>query len=250
MDLTDDQIERYSRHMLLREIGGAGQIKLLTAEVFLLGLGAMGSVVALYLAAAGVGRLTLADRAIVSPTSPGAAALYTRSQIGLPKAHAAAEALHGLNPGVQITPLVVDAHPNAPLDLPAGCGLVVDGSNAPELTPMLDAVCRARGIPLLVARHRGWRGEVLAPDARGAIPTLDFTEGLSTHRQPEVPESSPPATETAAFAPPGTILAGLVASVAATEALKRLLGLTPAAASVHLTFDARAGIWERPCASC
>ncbi|MGK6356502.1 HesA/MoeB/ThiF family protein [Sphingomonas sp. DT-207] len=100
MSLTDEELERYARHIVLREIGGAGQMRLRGAHAVLIGAGGIGSPAIQYLAAAGVGRITAIDDDEVALSNLQRQTLYATGQIGIPKVVAAAEAVQRLNPGV------------------------------------------------------------------------------------------------------------------------------------------------------
>src|SRR5580658_9946317 len=129
MVLTDDEIERYARHIVLREVGGAGQAKIRAARVLVVGIGGLGSPLALYLAAAGIGRLGLVDDDRVSLSNLQRQVLFKTSDVGRPKVEAGFDALKALNCGVQI-----DLHPvrltaaNA-LELIGGYDIIADGSD-------------------------------------------------------------------------------------------------------------------------
>ena len=102
MTLSDDQLERYARHIVLREIGGPGQQKILKARVLIIGSGGLGSPCALYLAAAGVGMIGIVDNDAVALSNLQRQILFTTADVGVPKAEAAKQTLHALNPGVNV----------------------------------------------------------------------------------------------------------------------------------------------------
>src|ERR1700728_2789079 len=106
MSCSDEEVERYARHLVLRDIGGPGQQALKAARVLIVGAGGLGAPAALYLAAAGVGRLGLADPDHVSLSNLQRQVLYATSDIGRPKVEAAVERLSALNPEIAIV-----AHP-------------------------------------------------------------------------------------------------------------------------------------------
>src|SRR5580704_3197243 len=102
MALNDEELERYARHLVLREVGGVGQARISAAKVLVVGLGGLGSPCALYLAAAGVGTIGLVDDDRVSLSNLQRQILYRTADTGRPKTEAAAEALSALNPGVTV----------------------------------------------------------------------------------------------------------------------------------------------------
>src|SRR3984885_7347513 len=102
MNLTNDQVNRYKRHLILPEVGVEGQLKLLNAKVLCIGAGGLGCPISLYLAAAGVGTIGLADVDVVSPSNLQRQVLFGVSTVGEPKTAAAAKRLRDLNPDVKI----------------------------------------------------------------------------------------------------------------------------------------------------
>ena len=110
VSFTEEQIERYSRHILLPEVGGAGQRKLLGASVLVVGAGGLGSPVALYLAAAGIGTLGVVDADCVEMSNLQRQVLHTTADLGRPKCLSAQEALEAINPGITVQPYQTAAH--------------------------------------------------------------------------------------------------------------------------------------------
>src|SRR3977135_1634987 len=112
--LTPDQVARYARHLILPEVGGAGQRKLLGSSVLLLGAGGLGSPAAMYLAAAGVGRIGIVDFDVVDASNLQRQLLHGHDDIGKPKVESAAQTLHSLNPDVQVD--AINEHLNSETD--------------------------------------------------------------------------------------------------------------------------------------
>ena len=160
MTLTDDELERYARHLVLREIGGAGQARLKTALVVVIGAGGIGSPVLQYLAAAGVGRLRIVDDDRIALSNLQRQTLFMPSEIGLAKATVAAERLCAMNPHVDVEPRCVRIDAASAASLLAGADLVLDGSdNFATLLAVADAAHALR-IPLVSAAIGQFHGQV------------------------------------------------------------------------------------------
>lgn len=160
MSLTDQQLDRYARHIVLREIGGAGQTRLLQATVAVVGAGGIGSPALQYLAAAGVGRLIVIDDDRVELSNLQRQTLFDTAAVGLPKAAAAQRAIRRLNPDVAVEPRVVriDAANAGPLI--AGSDVVLDGcDNFATRLAVADAALAAR-IPLVSAAVGQFEGQL------------------------------------------------------------------------------------------
>ncbi len=102
IDFTDAEVERYARHILLKEVGGVGQRKLMDAKVLVVGAGGLGSPAALYLAAAGIGTIGIIDADTVDLSNLQRQIAHTTDRIGMSKVESAAQAIHGINPGVNV----------------------------------------------------------------------------------------------------------------------------------------------------
>lgn len=216
--LTPEQMERYSRQILLREIGGKGQRRLLDATVFILGAGGLGSPVALYLAAAGVGHLIIADHDVVDLSNLQRQILHNTPRLGMTKTASAAQTLATLNPDCRVTPLAeritatnVDAA-IAPADL------VVDGSDGFATRYLLNAACGRKGKTLISGSVLGFEGQVAV-----------FRHGVDANAPcyrclfPEPPAGDhAPTCATAGVLGPVT---GVIGSMMAVETMKELLGI-------------------------
>jgi molybdopterin/thiamine biosynthesis adenylyltransferase len=162
MSLSDAQLERYARHIVLREIGGGGQTRLLQSHVLLIGAGGIGSPAIQYLAAAGLGRLTVIDDDSVALSNLQRQTLYGTGQIGEPKAAAAAAAVARLNPDVRFTPVSerITASNSAALLAELRPDAIVDGSdNFATRLAVADAALGAR-IPLVSAAVAEFEGQL------------------------------------------------------------------------------------------
>ena len=167
--MNDEQLDRYARHIILKEIGGAGQQRLLDSHVALIGAGGIGAPAIQYLAAAGVGRMTLIDDDLVSLSNLQRQVLFATDDIGLPKVEAAEVAVALLNPGVRISGRQLRLTADNAADLLSGADVVVDGSdNFTTRLAVADAT-RALHIPLVsaavgqfdgqLAVFRGWEAD-------------------------------------------------------------------------------------------
>jgi molybdopterin/thiamine biosynthesis adenylyltransferase/rhodanese-related sulfurtransferase len=163
--LTPEQRERYSRHMLVPEIGAEGQQKLLDAKVLLLGAGGLGSPTALYLAAAGVGTIGIVDDDVVDLSNLQRQVIHTTERIGVPKVDSAEQAMKELNPDVDVVKYKTRLDASNIVDIIDGYDVIVDGAdNFPTRYLLNDASVRQR-IPVVSASILGFDGQlsVFAP---------------------------------------------------------------------------------------
>jgi sulfur-carrier protein adenylyltransferase/sulfurtransferase len=158
--LTPEQRERYSRHLLIPEIGLEGQIKLLESKVLLLGAGGLGSPAALYLAAAGVGTLGIVDNDVVDLSNLQRQVAHSNDRIGVPKTDSAETAIHEINPEVNVEKHQVRLGPDNIMDIIEGYDVVVDGlDNFPTRYLLNDASVRLQ-IPVVSASILGFEGQL------------------------------------------------------------------------------------------
>ena len=158
--LTQDQRSRYSRHLLLPEIGLEGQIKLLESKVLLLGAGGLGSPVALYLAAAGVGTLGIVDDDVVDVSNLQRQVIHTGARVGEPKVDSAEEAIRDLNPGVEVVKYNTRLDASNIMEIIEGYDVIVDGvDNFPTRYLLNDATVRLQ-IPVVSASILGFDGQL------------------------------------------------------------------------------------------
>ena len=164
--MNDDQLLRYSRHILLDEVGIEGQQRLIDSHVLIVGAGGLGSPVAMYLAASGVGHITIADHDVVDLTNLQRQIAHTTARVGLLKVESATQAMLALNPEVRVTPLAfkLDA---AQLDaLVPTVTLVVDCCDNFETRQAVNAACVKHKVPLVSGAAIRMDGQLAVYDAR------------------------------------------------------------------------------------
>ncbi len=160
MTLTDVQIDRYARHLVLKEIGGAGQAQLLSGHVLLIGAGGIGCPAIQYLAAAGVGRLSVVDDDVVSLSNLQRQVLYSDADIGRAKVTVAAEAVARLNPEIVLTPLSMRIDRDTPPSLLDEVDVVIDGSDNFATRLIVNDLCVAAKVPLVSAAIGQFHGQI------------------------------------------------------------------------------------------
>jgi molybdopterin-synthase adenylyltransferase len=232
--MTDDQLLRYSRHILLDELGVEGQARLAAAHVLVIGAGGLGSPALLYLASAGVGRITVADADTVDLTNLQRQIAHATARIGQPKVASAAEAIAALNPEVQVRALAQRVDASALGPLVAEADVVLDCSDNFATRQAVNAACVAQGRPLVSGAAIGFDGQVSVYDSR----------------EPDAPCYAclfPPdaAVEEARCATMGVFapLVGIIGTVQAAEALKLVVGIGRSLAGRLQMLDAREMAW-------
>jgi molybdopterin/thiamine biosynthesis adenylyltransferase len=220
---SDDEVERYARHLVLREIGGQGQQKLKAAKVLVVGAGGLGGPAALYLAAAGVGTLGLVDADHVSLSNLQRQILFSTPDVGSSKTDIGAQHLAALNPEVQLVshPFALTAD-NAKALL-AQYDLVLDGVDDFSVRYLINAACLASGKALVSGAIGRWTGQVAVFHGQPCYRCL-------------VPEI-PPGAETCSAVGVVGALAGIIGSMMALEAIKEITGAGESLASRLFVYD-------------
>jgi len=232
--MNDDQLLRYSRHILLDELGIEGQQRLLAASALVIGAGGLGSPVALYLGTAGVGRLTIVDHDTVDVTNLQRQIAHNLARVGRPKAESARDTIAAINPDVQVTPLVERADA-ARLDaLVREADVVVDCSDNFATRHAVNAACVAHGKPLVSGAAIGFDGQVSVYDTRETESPCYACLFPAEATFEEVQCAT-----MGVFAP----LVGIIGSVQAAEALKLLAGVGTSLAGRLQMLDARTMEW-------
>jgi molybdopterin/thiamine biosynthesis adenylyltransferase len=226
MSFTDDEVERYARHLVLREIGGPGQQKLKAARVLIVGAGGLGAPAALYLAAAGVGEIALVDPDVVALSNLQRQVLYATGDEGAAKVDRAAERLAALNPNVRIIPIAETLTAANAATMVAGHDLALDGTDDFATRFAINAACVETGVTLVSGAIGRWTGQVGVFAGRPCYRCL-------------VPEI-PPDAETCSVVGVVGALAGVIGSMMALEAVKLIAGAGEPLAGRLLIYDALA----------
>lgn len=232
MALEGDALERYARHIVLREIGGPGQARLGAAQVLVVGAGGLGAPALLYLAAAGIGRIRVVDDDVVALSNLQRQVLFQTRDVDRDKVVAAAAAIHRLNPLVAVEPIVGRFSPETATSLTAGVDLVLDGVDDPATRRSVNATATALGVPLISGAVGPWDGQVGVFDPRRGGPC--YACAFPT---------DPPAAPSCAEGGIVGALTGVIGAMMALEAIKRLAGVprppgAPADRAALLLYDA------------
>lgn len=233
--MDDTQLLRYSRHILLDEIGVEGQQRLLAAHALVIGAGGLGSPVALYLGTAGVGRITIVDHDSVDLTNLQRQIAHNLARVGTPKALSAQASIGAINPDVQVVPLVERADA-ARLDaLVRDADVVLDCSDNFATRQAVNAACVAHRKPLVAGAAIGFDGQVSVYDTR-----RDDAPCYACLFPPEATYEEVRCATMGVFAP----LVGIIGTVQAAEALKLLAGVGTSLAGRLQMLDARSMEWN------
>ena len=229
-DFTEEQVHRYARHIILPEVGGAGQRKLLDASVLVVGVGGLGSPAALYLAAAGVGTIGLADHDAVDITNLQRQILHTTSDVGRQKAASGAETIEAINPDVNV--VVIDERIDASnaFRILDGFDVVVDGSDNFPTRYLLNDACYLLGKPLVSGAIFRFEGQVTVFDPRRE----DSPCYRCLFRSPPAAGSVPNCEQAVVFG----VLAGTIGTIQATEVIKLVCGIGEGLVGALLLYDA------------
>src|SRR5246500_3635674 len=212
--LSSEQRERYSRHLLIPEIGAEGQQKLLDAKVLLLGAGGLGSPTALYLAAAGVGTLGIVDDDVVDVSNLQRQVIHTTDRIGVPKVDSAEETIKALNPDVNVQKYAVRLGPGNIMDILPDYDIVVDGlDNFPTRYLLNDPSVRLQ-IPVVSAAILGFEGQL------SVFKPYDGPCYRCLFPVPPPAELAPPCGANGVLG----VLPGTMGLLQATEVIKLILG--------------------------
>ncbi len=233
--MNDDQLLRYSRHILLDEIGIDGQHRLLAGHALVIGAGGLGSPVALFLGTAGVGRITLVDDDTVDLTNLQRQIAHRMDRIGMPKVTSAAQSILAINPEVEVTTIARRADADALDKLVAQADVVLDCSDNFATRHAVNAACVRHGKPLVSGAAIGFDAQISVYDTRrpeNPCYACVFPQE-ATHEETRCATMG-------VFAP----LVGIVGTMQAAEALKLLAGVGTSLAGRLQMLDARTMEWS------
>jgi molybdopterin/thiamine biosynthesis adenylyltransferase len=229
MNLRDEQLDRYARHIILKEIGGGGQKKLLDAHALIVGAGGIGSPVIQYLAAAGVGKLTVVDDDTVSLSNLQRQTLFATRDVGAKKVVAAANVVQRLNPDVTLVPIDRRLDAEGAARLLQGVDVVVDGTDNFATRLIVSDAATAARVPLVSAAVGQFEGQLAV--YRGWEPSKPCYRCF-VGNDPDRPDVS--------CADQGVLgaLTGVVGSLAAIEAVRQVIPFGEESAGKLLLIDA------------
>ncbi len=231
LDFTEDEIRRYSRHILLAEVGGTGQARLKAARVLVVGAGGLGSPLVLYLAAAGIGTIGIVDDDAVEHSNLQRQIAHPPASIGTPKTASAAAAAHAINPGVMIEQYATRLTAANAMELISGYDIVCDGTDNFTTRFLVADAC-------VLARRTLVSGAVLRFDGQLSVFKPHFGGPCYRCLYPEPPPPGlvPSCSEAGVLG----AVTGVIGTLQATEVLKEIMGIGDTLAGRLLVWDALA----------
>ena len=229
MEFTDEQISRYSRHIILPEVGGKGQQKICGAKVFITGAGGLGSPAAFYLAAAGVGTIGIIDHDVVDLSNLQRQILHSTKTLGKPKVDSAKETLEALNPDVKVVPYKERLSSQNIMDIIKDYDIILDGSDNFPTRFLVNDACYFLGKTLISGSIFRFEGQVTTIKPGDINPCY-----RCLYPEPPPPGLVPSCQEAGVLG----VLAGTVGVIQATEAIKEILGMGSSLISHLLVYNA------------
>ena len=226
---SDTELDRYARHIMLREVGGQGQKALSNAKVLVVGAGGLGSPALQYLAAAGVGTIGVIDDDVVDNANLQRQIIHTDARIGDPKVQSAADAMTAQNPFVTVRPYKRHLTAQDAAGIIGDYDLVLDGTDNFEARYLVNATCAALGKPLIAAALTQWEGQISLYD-----PALDAPCFACIFPDAPDPALVPSCAEAGVIGP----LPGVVGSMMALEAVKEITGAGESLRGRLMIYDA------------
>ena len=245
---SDDELERYARHIVLREVGGPGQKRLKDAKVLVVGAGGLGAPVLLYLGAAGVGTIGVIDDDTVSTSNLQRQIIHADADFGSPKVHSAAKRIRAINPHVSVRAYNQRLTPEVAPEIFADYDLIVDGTDTFATRQMVNDAAVAASKPLIAGAITQWEGQVTIYDPAAGAPCLTclFPKAPAAGLAPSCAEA-------------GVIgaLPGIIGSIMALETIKEITGAGTTLRGILLLWDGldadarRISVAKRPdCPTC
>lgn len=238
IDFTEEQIERYSRHIILPEVGAEGQSKLLESKVFMIGAGGLGSPVAYYLAAAGVGTIGICDADVVDLSNLQRQIIHNQDRVGMPKVESARETMQALNPDVRVKTYNYRIDADNIREIIREYDLIIDGCDNFPTRFLVNDACYFEKKPLISGAMFRFDGQVATfkphQHAEGPCYRCLYPEPPPTGLVPSCSEA-------------GILgaLAGAVGTIQAVEAVKELLRIGKSLSGHLMTFDAMRMEWKK-----
>lgn len=209
------ELDRYARHIILREIGGPGQKRLKSAKVLVIGAGGLGSPALMYLAASGVGQIGVVDADVVDNSNLQRQIIHADARIGMPKVFSAEMAMKALNPFIEVLPYNRRLDEESAATLVADYDLVLDGTDNFDTRYLVNRVCAAAGKPLIAAAITQWEGQISLYDPARGGPCYECVFPVRP-----APGMVPTCAEAGVAAP----LPGVIGTMMAMEAVKEITG--------------------------
>ncbi len=233
IDFTEDQIERYSRHILLQEVGVEGQEKIHDAKVLIVGAGGLGAPAALYLAAAGVGKIGIVDADVVDLSNLQRQVIHFTKDIGRPKVESAKEKMVAINPDVEVTTYHEFMDSANAMDIIRPWDFVIDGTDNFPVKFLINDACVMLGKAFSHGGILRFKGQTFTHVPGSACYRCMFKE-------------PPPAGAVPTCSQAGVLgaIAGMLGTIQATEALKYTLGVGELLTNRLLTFDAKTMVFR------
>ncbi len=230
MEFSDKQLERYARHIVLPELGGKGQERLLRSSALVVGAGGLGSPLLLYLAAAGVGRIGIVDDDVVDLSNLQRQVIHATDRIGDPKVESARSVLAGINPDVTVETHGVRLGPGNVMELIGRYDIVADGSDNFATRFLLNDACYLKGVPLVSAALLRFEGQLATFKAHAG----NYPCYRCIFPEPPPPGLIPTCAEGGVLG----AVAGVVGCLQATEVIKELAGIGDSLAGHLVIMDA------------
>ncbi|MDH4229616.1 MAG: molybdopterin-synthase adenylyltransferase MoeB [Nitrospirota bacterium] len=228
MDFTEDQIQRYSRHIILPEVGGLGQIKIRQASCFIVGAGGLGAPAAMYLAAAGIGKLGIIDDDNVDLSNLQRQVIHHTRDVGTHKAESAKAKINAMNPDVEVVIHRDRLKAHNARELVAGYDYILDGTDNFATKFLINDLSVFTGIPMVHGGILRFSGQAMV-----VIPGQSACYRCVFHEAP--PEGIVPTCQEAGVL---GVLAGVIGTIQATEVLKMVLGIGTVLKNRLLTYQA------------